>query len=179
MRKNRLYGEDGVTLVELLTAMAISSVVLAFVTGTVINALGSQRRQAAQVAALNDAKLAFERVTRDIRRADPLQEAALDRIIVGLHQADATVRSVVYERVGDSLVTTDTGTGQSRTLVGDLVPDQPIFLFHLLDGSTATGETAVDERAVQSITVRLRVDPDGAGRMVDVTNRVLVRNATL
>ena len=177
----RLQGEDGVTLVELLTAMVVSAVVMAFVTGTVVNALRSQRRQTTQVAALNDAKLAFERVTRDIRGADPLRTAALDRISLDVHVGESTVRTVTYERVGNGLVATVAATGQARTLVGDLAPGQPLFLFHLADGSTATGEAVavVDARSVRSITVRLQVEPAGAGRVVDLTNRVVLRNAEL
>lgn len=175
---HRLHGEAGFTLVESLVAMAISAVLLAFVTGTVVSALKTQHRQTAQVASLNDAKLAFERVTRDIRGADPLQEAAPDRISLDLRLEDTTVRTVTYERVSgaDSLVATEAGTG-TRTLVGNLVSDQPLFLFHLADGSTATGASALDLRSVLSITVRLQVEPDGAGRVVDLTNRVVLRNA--
>lgn len=173
----RLRGEDGVTLVELLTAMAIAAVVLAFVTGTVVNALAAQRRQVRQIAALNNAKLTFERVTRDIRAADPLREAAPDRITLNLPQADATVRTMTYERVGESLVARNAATADSRTLLDDLAPDQPLFLFHLADGSTTTGDSAVDARAVRSVTVRLRLDTGGPGRMVDLANRVVMRNA--
>lgn len=174
----RLQGEDGFTLVELLVTMAILTVVLAFVTGTVVSALRTQRRQTAQVAALNDAKLAFERVTRDIRGADPLQEAAPDRISLDVRLDDATVRTVTYERAAGarSLTATEATTG-ARTLVGDLASDQPLFLFHLADGSTTSGASALDLRSVLSITVRLQVEPDGAGRVVDLTNRVVLRNA--
>lgn len=171
----RLRGEDGVTLVELLTAMMVSSLVLAFVAGTVISALGAQRRQTAQVAALNEARLAFERVTRDIRGADPLQVAALDRISLDVHLPDTTTRTVSYERVGNGLVATEASTGQARTLVGDLARGQPLFLFHLADGSTSTG--APDPRSVESVTFRLQVESAGAGRVVDLANRVVVRNA--
>lgn len=175
----RLQGEDGVTLVELLMVMAVSAVVLAFLTGTIVDALRSQRRQAAQVAALNDAKLAFERVTRDVRGADPLQVAALDRITLDVREAGAVVRTVTYERAGNSLVATDTATGGTRTLVGELADGQPLFLFHLTDGSTASGATALNPRSVQSITVRLQVEPKGAGRVVDLANRVVMRNVVL
>lgn len=173
----RLRGEEGVTLVELLTAIAISVVVMGFITGTVISALQSERRQRAQVAALNDAKLAFERVTRDIRGADPLRTAALDRISLDVKVANASTRTVTYERTGNSLVATEAATGQARTLVADLAAGQPLFLFHLADGSTATGASAVAARSVESITFRLQVDPPGAGRVVDLTNRVVLRNA--
>ncbi len=175
----RLHGEDGVTLVELLTAMVVSSVVLAFVTGTVVNALKSQRRQTAQVAALNEAKLAFERVTRDIRSADPLRAAAMDRVTLDRRGADATVRTYTYQRVGDRLAATDVATGETRALVSGVAAGQPLFLFHLNDGSTVTGQEAVDPRSVQSITLQLRVEPAAAGRVVDLKNRVVVRNAVL
>ncbi len=174
----RVRGEDGATLLELLTVIAVSGLVLAFVTGTVISAMRTQRRQAIQVAALNDAKLAFERVTRDIRAADPLQVAALNRITLAVQRPDAGFRTVTYERAGDRLLATE-ATGAPRALVADLVPGQAIFLFHLSDGSTTTGATALDPGSVESITVRLQVEPVGAGRVVDLQNRVVVRNARL
>lgn len=175
----RGQGEDGFTVAELLVAITLTAVVMAFVTGTVVSALRAQRRQTVQVAALNDAKLAFERVTRDIRGADPLQEAAPDRISLDVQLEDATIRTVTYERAAGatSLTATEAATGE-RTLVGDLVPGQPLFLFHLADGSTSAGAPTLDLRSVVSITVRLQVEPGGgAGRVVDLTNRVLLRNA--
>jgi prepilin-type N-terminal cleavage/methylation domain-containing protein len=172
----RLRGEDGFTLVESLTAMAISAVVLGVVGGTIFDATRAQRRETTRVSALNDSKLAFERVTRDIRRADPLQAAELDRVRLDVRAPDGSVRTVTYERAGESLVATDAASGDTRALVGDLAPGQPVFLFHLTDGSTVTGEAPVNPRAVRSVTVQLRVEPDGAGRVVDLANRVLVRN---
>ena len=156
--------------------MAMSAVVLGFVTGTVVDAMRSQRRQTNQIAALNDAKLVFERVTRDIRRADPLRVAGVDRITLDVQRTDAT-SSVTYERVGNTLVATEAAAGPSRTLVGDLALGEPVFLFHLFDGSTSTAETPLDPDLVESITVRLRVEPVEAGWVVDLENRVVVRNA--
>ena len=175
--RRRLTGDDGVTLVELLTVMVVSGVVLAMVGGTIAHALQAARRQTAQVGALNDSKLAFERVTRDIRGADPLRVAALDRIRLDVRAADGTVRTVGYERAADRLVAIEASTGESRALVGDLAVGQPLFLFHMVDGSTVTGAEAIDPRSVRSITLRLKVGPDGAGRVVDLSNRVLMRNA--
>lgn len=174
--RRRLAGDDGVSLVELLTVMAVLSVVMAFITGTVVNALGAQRRQTAQVAALNDAKLAFERVTRDIRAADPLKVAAPDLVRLDLRDADGTVRTLTYQRDGDRLVVTDAATGQTRTLVGGLAP-QPLFAYHLVDGSTVSGEGGLDPRLVHSVTVHLRVEPGAGAQALDLASRVLVRNA--
>jgi prepilin-type N-terminal cleavage/methylation domain-containing protein len=174
----RLGPEDGFTLVELLTVMAVSSVVLAFVTGTVINAVRAQDRQLDQVASLNDTKRAFERVTRDIRGADPLRVAALDRIRLDVVGAGGARRTLTYQRSGDALVVTDDASPESsRNLVGDLVPGTPLFLFHLDDGSAVTGEQSVDPRRVSAVTVHLQVDPPGPATGVDLQTRVLVRNA--
>jgi type II secretory pathway pseudopilin PulG len=173
----RLAGEEGVTLAELLTVMAVLSVVMGFITATVVNALGAQRRQTAQVTALNDAKLAFERVTRDIRAADPLRVAALDLVRLDVRDPTGTLRTRTYSRDGDQLVVTEAATGQTRSLVSDVAADQPLFLFHLADGSTVMGEGTVDPRSVRSVTVQLRVEPEETGRVVDLQNRVLLRNS--
>ena len=175
--RRRLRGEAGTTLVELLTVMALLAGIMAFVTGTVVDAMRSQRRQNAQMDALNAARLAFERVTRDIRAADPLRDVARDRITVDVQRTDATTRTVTYERAGDSLAVTEAAPASSRSLVGGLAPGTPLFLFHLSDGSTATGDTAFDPDSVESITVRLQVEAAGAGRVVDLENRVVLRNA--
>lgn len=174
----RVGGEDGVTLVELLTAMTVSAVVLGVVTGTIVDALRSERRQRAQVAALNDAKLAFERVTRDIRAADPLRSAAPDRVTLDVRGPGGTVRTVSYQREDDRLVADD-GSGRRRALVGDLAADRPLFLFHLFDGSTVVGDEQVEAVEVRAITVQLRVEPPGGGNGLDLTNRVALRNAVL
>lgn len=177
MRTHRRFaGEDGVTLIELLTAMTLVGLVLAFVTGTVIQALQTQRRETAQIGALNEAKLAFERTTRDIRAADPLREVAPDRIRLDVRDRSATMRTVTYERVGAGLEVTDAGGGTPRTLVGSLAA-QSLFRFHLADGSTVTGDPEIDPSLVRAVTVRMRLEPPGAGRVVDLENRVLLRNA--
>ncbi len=173
----RLGADGGFTLMELLTTMAISSVVVAFVTGTVIHALHAQDRQVDQVAALNDTKLAFERVTRDIRRADPLRVVALDRIRLDVLEAGGVRRTLTYQRSGDALAVTDDATAQTRTLVADLVPGPPLFLYHLDDGTTATGDQPLDPRRVSSIVVHLKADPEGPATGVDLETRVLLRNA--
>ncbi len=175
-----LRGEDGAALVELLAAIGISAVVLAFVTGTVVDALRAQRRQSAQVAALNDAKVAFERITRDIRGADPLRSVAPARITLDIvRPGDDAGRTVAYERVDDRLVMTD-GTGaQPRALARDLAPSPPLFLFHLADGTTAPAVSTLDPRSVHAVTVHLRLEPRGAGRVVDLESRVVVRNSVL
>lgn len=175
----RLGQQDGASLVELLTALAVSGVVLAFITGTVIHALRSQDRQVSRVEALNEVKIAFERTTRDIRAADPLRLAGNDRVDVDVHTGTGTgtTRTLTYEHAGDELIVTDAVSGQPRALVGDLVSGLRVFRYHLVDGSTATGEAAVDPRLVRSITMRLRVEPDGPASAIDLENRILLRNA--
>lgn len=175
--RRRSSREDGFTLVELLTTLAVSAVVMAFVTGTVIHALRSQERQTSRVQALNDVKLAFERTTRDLRAADPLRLAGNDEVLLDVRTATGVTRTLAYRHTGDELVVTDAATGQPRTLVGDLDSGLRVFQYHLADGSTTTAEAAVDARSVRSITMHLRVEPDGAPSAIDLETRVQLRNA--
>jgi prepilin-type N-terminal cleavage/methylation domain-containing protein len=175
-RRGRLAGTAGFTLVELLAAVAVSLVVVGVVTGTVIQGLQTQRRQVDQVEALNAAKLAFERVTRDLRAADPLLIAEPDRVRVGILRAGAS-SVVTYWREGDRLLAR-TGTGEASLLVDGVVPAaDPVFAFHLFDGTDVGGSAVADPRRVRSVTVTLRVERPWAGAVVNLDTRVLLRNA--
>ena len=116
----RLQEEAGFTLVELLTVLALSSVVLAFVTGTVVHALQTQRRQLAEVTALDDSKVALERVTRDLRGADPLLQVALDQVRLDVNRngktdltADPTIGSLPFLQSADVFVRGATPTDET------------------------------------------------------------------
>jgi len=167
--------EAGFTLVELLTVLALSSVVLAFVTGTVVHALQTQRRQLAEVTALDDSKVALERVTRDLRGADPLLQVALDQVRLDVNR-NGTTRTVTYDRAGDAFQVTDAATGQTRTLVAGLASGEPLFVFHLADGSSLTGDQVLDPRSVESVTVHLVVQPGEQQHAVDLESDVRLRN---
>lgn len=170
--------EDGFTLVELLTAIAVSLVVMSVVTGIVVNAVQTQRRQVAQVDALNAAKVAFERITRDLRAADPLLIAEPDRARMEVER-DGHRRSVTYRLTDGRVVVEDGADAEARELVDGVVPDadRPPFTFHLFDGTEVRGEAVADPRTVRSVTVALRVERPEAGPVVDLDNRVLIRNA--
>lgn len=170
--------EGGFTLVELLVAIAVSAVVTGVVAGVVVNAAQTQRRQVAQVDALNAAKVAFERVTRDVRAADPLRVAEPDRVRMDVER-DGRARTVTYRLADGRLVVEDGADAQARALVDGVVPDEgrPLFTFHLFDGTEVRDEAVADPRAVRSVTVALRVQRPEAGEVVDLDNRVLIRNA--
>lgn len=163
-------------MVELLVVLAISAVVLGMLTTGVIHALQAQRRQVAQMQAITQAQLGFERVTRDIRAADPLYVAEPDRIRLATRTPGGP-RMVTYRHVDGALVVEEGAVSTSRRLVEHLVHvDEPLFRFHLTDGTTVSGAAVDDPRWVRSITVRLRVRPPEAGEVVRLDNRVLLRN---
>lgn len=170
--------EGGFTLVELLTAISVSLVVMGVVTGVVVNAVQTQRRQVAQVDALSAAKIAFERITRDVRAADPLRVAEPDRVRMDVER-DGNARTVTYRLEDARVVVEDGADANPRDLVDGVVPDEsrPLFTFHLFDGTEVRGEAVADPRMVRSITVALRVERPEAGEVVDLDNRVLIRNA--
>lgn len=170
-----LRQDRGITLVELLVVVAISAVVLGTVVTSVAHALQAQRRQTAQINALNEAKHGFERVTRDIRAADPLRVAEPHRVRLDT-RGDEGMRTVTYTYDDGALVVEEADAAPARLVSDVSVDEQPVFRFHLVDGTTVSDEAVADPRLVHSITVRLRVAPPVAGEVVRLDNRVLLRN---
>lgn len=65
----RRDGEAGVTLIELLVVMVIFGVISASVTGVLITAQRSEQFQAEMQEVMDDARLSFQRIRREVRAA--------------------------------------------------------------------------------------------------------------
>lgn len=182
----RARDEDGFTVVELLVAMMLMGVIMAIAGSAVVTSLQTQRRQLAQLTTLNDAKLGLERMSRDVRGANPLgptlSTTQVDlRLVVG-----AQARALTYRLVGDELRVdervTDVTSGAlisdppERRLIDGVVPASGTGIFRFFDigGNELTG--SVTAAAVHSVELRLRVQRPEAGP-VDLNERVLLRNA--
>lgn len=66
-------GQGGFTLVELLVTLVIFGVVGGIVTSSTITALRSASASESRIDALQELEIAMQRVTRDLRAADPLE----------------------------------------------------------------------------------------------------------
>jgi len=79
-----LTGKDerGFTLVEVLVAIVIAAIVGGLTVGVVARSAEQERSTTSHVTTLNEGKTALERMTRDIRAADPMLAAGSDEIEV-------------------------------------------------------------------------------------------------
>jgi prepilin-type N-terminal cleavage/methylation domain-containing protein len=147
MLSPRLRSEAAFTLVELLVVMVILGVVGGIATTAVVTTLQSASNTQSRVVALNELENALQRITRDLRVADPLQlspdasdsDFAVFETDLGADITTASGQeSVRYRLVGDPaagpqrLVREDTG----QTLV-TLVDNggEPVFEYLRFDGT--------------------------------------------
>ncbi len=85
--------EEGMTLVELLVAMALMGIILTPIIGTMVSMSSAQARQANVVLAQEQARLALERMRKDIHCAhsvDPPQDNASGGVTLILNETNTT-----------------------------------------------------------------------------------------
>ena len=191
-----LHREDGFTVIELLVTMVLLGVVMAIATASVITALQSQRRQVDQTYRLNDAKVAFERVTRDLRAANPLLAADDDEVRLQI-TVDDLRRTVTYtaepspaggqllrltEQREDLSTTPATNLGVIDRVVLDrimLPAGTPLFTFTnaAAEALPCTPSTPINASDVWSATIRLRLEPREHSSPIELDSTSHLRNA--
>lgn len=180
--------ERGFTVVELLVVTAILSVVMAVAANSVITSLQIQRRQMAQMEALNGAKVALERMTRDVRAANPVEVAQPDAIEVTVERGGGTQPSTFMVQAvaggGQRLVwcqTTLAGcTGSDvRPLLEGVSSDPGYALLRYFDDAGVEllpPIAAADMEDVQTVRLALRIDiPEHDGPLL-LDNDISLRN---
>ena len=123
----------GFTLVELLVTLVIFGVVGGIVTSSTISALRSAASSESRIDALQELEIAMQRVTRDLRAADPLElvTGEYDDALGASIERGGSRSSVRYRLVTaggvDQIVREDTGTTLITAL--DNQSDEPVFRY--------------------------------------------------
>jgi prepilin-type N-terminal cleavage/methylation domain-containing protein len=173
--------ERGFTLVELLVVVVLMGIIMAIITAIVINAIYNQRYQVTQTHALNEAKLVLERLTRELRAADPLLIAETDRVGMEVERGgDRRVFTFSHDAAQGTLNVEDVllegGDTHTRTVMSGLSLDgEPLFTFHGGDGAVLGHPVSPEE--VKSVTVHLRVFFPERGSEIILLDRVTLRNS--
>lgn len=74
------HAEAGYTLIELLVVLVILGIIGTIVTSTIVNSMQATRREQDRVFTVATAQTALERLSRDVRTADPLVAANLNDV---------------------------------------------------------------------------------------------------
>ena len=174
-------GEAGITLVELLVVMVLFGIVGGVVTSAIVSAMRSTQTTTARINATQELEIGLQRVTRDLRSADPLVLSETDDFDDELGASilsGGDRRTVNYRLEGDEgdqrFVREDT----AQTLVA--VVDnggQPVFRYldRFGDELQCTDDCESEYLKARQIEIRLVRDigDDGA---IEVSTRVGVRN---
>lgn len=179
MRRLRpLRQEEGATLVELLVVMVMMAVIGSIVSTAVFSSFRIQRRQVAQVDTMNELKLAFERVTRDARAADPLLAGSTGAILSVRVCRTGTYTTRTYRLQAGELL----GPGGAPLTSGITnTATEPVFTY--LDIAGTPLDIVSDPARINDvhyIDIRLRRLPEpgaAASSTIDLRNRLTIRNA--
>lgn len=187
-RRLAAAGDEGFTLIELLVVCTLTVVVGAIAANAMITGMATTQRQSSRTEALNEVKKTFERVTRDVRGANPLITAQGDELKVR-EEHDGIRRTTRYYLDGDHLVSfversnisTGASLGDSTSVVLrdiDVPADHQIFRYFDSSGDEleanaggyySTGATAIVEL---DLSVHLARSDD----TVDLSERITLRN---
>jgi len=197
----RLRTDDGgVTLVELMMAILLSSIVGGIATTAIVQSFHRQSEIDARSQAVQTVRQALERTMREIRGADPLRALGDDHLVLQEEAANGDVRLLTYSVIGTgsdhSLVLDELDTPASgpavplprRTVVEHLVNGTSVFSVVMpTNCALAADPTSYDADCAGIVQVHLVVDPvrasgsstcagSGPACLIDVSDQADIRN---
>lgn len=180
--------DDGFTLVELLVSISLMLIVMGIAMNGVIVGMQHQRRQVAQIDALNRTTIALERTTKFVRGADPIVAGDAAGIQVTLPDGGATVQRsfrLASSGPGTQSLLACNGvlaacvTGGGSVLLDNVTNDaaQPLFTYLDKNGTVlATPLSATDVPKAKTVVIHPRVTFPEATGPIEISNDVQVRN---
>ena len=187
----RLDAEDGVTMIEMLVGVVIMAIAMSIASLSTVHALKVQRRQVAEVDTINRTRIVLERMTRELRAANPLLAASADgsqisvqvtRPVTGFNR-----RITTYQLVGNSLQSSGTliNTATSATqavpaqtiLTGiALEAGETLFSYRATDGTVPISGS--DLAKYHTVTINLRMTMSEGGTVL-LSDTVTMRNVAV
>lgn len=175
----------GFTLVELLVVLVILSILGAMVASSIVSGLRADAQARDRIEAFEDMQIAMERVSREVRAADPILAADTvnDAITVRVRR-DGACHDFTYQAGGGTLdvtqvryaadCSTTVGTSQVR-LLRDLEPTAPVFEFRDVGDNVLTG-ASVTPTAIETVRISFEHVLELDQNPVTVSTVVGVRN---
>jgi prepilin-type N-terminal cleavage/methylation domain-containing protein len=202
MRARIARGSAGFTLVELLVVIFLLSVVGTITSASVIRGFHLQARQTSQTESLNKAKVAFERMSQEVRGANPIRIAEAQRLELLILRNDTVVSGGspvprTLRRVLTYVATPGAGTGRihlteqrfetvngvaatpttsTRTVIDGLQLGATERVFTYFETPTSAGAATLAPGLVRLVEMRVRVDRVKSDGVADLYQRVSLRN---
>lgn len=188
----RLRRDDtGFSLVEVLVSIVLASIVGSIVTSVMITSTKTARWQEAETRALGQAKVAMERMTRDVRGANSLTATTPRKI--SLVETHAGVRSfTTLEVVTDGetseirrtqtrrVLATGAETVDVRKVLGGLAVGRSDAVFSYTDGGgvplTAAADGSFAHGDARTITIKVLMRREHSDKLQELSQLVSIRN---
>ncbi len=176
------HDDQGFTLIELLVAMVISGIVGSVMLTGVVRSLDVTSRATTRVDALTGLQQSVERMSRNIRAADPVTAATGTSLSFTVYD-DVTRRTFTYTHVGTQITqtvrtfpnhftVTPTSTTNGTVATSLNQGTTTVFAYYRDNGTTWTSGPVAE---IARIEMRLRhANPDGAP--IPLTSSVFLRN---
>jgi prepilin-type N-terminal cleavage/methylation domain-containing protein len=191
--------EAGLTLIELLVTMIIMGVISAVVTAGIITSLTDQRRERTRLDAVSGSQRVLERVTKDLRAANPLVAGDATSVTMLVYHGTACQQRRYYVNASSQLVeeiasypasttclnrTGTLGTASSFVLLAKVAnaSTDPVFSYRRIDPaqdalvSVTAPVSAGLVQLVDSVTVSLKAGLKENQAPVSVSTSVDLRN---
>jgi len=174
----RLVGEEaGFTLTELLSATALSMIVIAVGVTLFTAGIKSQARINSQAAAIQDARTTMERLTREVRQATTVPSATGSQLAIVTYVDDASCGSTTPVcRVTYSCVT----SGKCTRTVARPDGSSPGPSTTVVEGLSSTNVftyTPPTPTAPASVGITLKFPAEGGSSAITLTDGATLRNS--
>ena len=178
MRARRMHDESGFSLVELLVAMVLMGIVGVMLLGAVIQGNRSTARAQERSEAITDLQLVMERLSRELRAADPItlgQGAAVEMDIV----RDGQTRHLRYALTGGALVETrGSGAAAPTTVLATQVTSFELDYLDITGQAISAPVAAADLGRIVRVQVHIERFIPAVGAPIEVETTVHLRNAS-
>lgn len=187
MRRRPRDDEGGFSLVETLVGMSLFLLIGTLTLNAVVTGLRSQTGLTERASAMENLRTAAQRISRDVRQADPVLRAE-DRLLIlrqsltGGGTRDLTYQVVGSDLVQDEKVTSATGTvttAPRRTVVRRVDPTAPLFGYVYAVGYVPSSPTVSATTCVIAATSPVRYSTDCIGRITLRLSRTLTKGTPL
>jgi Tfp pilus assembly protein PilW len=182
-----LRREDGITLIELMIAMALGLVVIGAVTTMVIGGLHRQPREEQRSAAVQRARTTMERITRELRQGTSVPAASATQLSIVTYVDQATCAggaspNAVLCRVtytcsagicSRTVARPDGSSPGAATRVADGLSSSSVFSYAASGGSC----TLASATQPTGVCIKLAFPGSGGGNAITLEDGVGLRNA--
>lgn len=179
MSRAHLRQEDGVTLTETLITLLLMGIVGAVVVLSLVQGSRTSARSRERAEAVSELQLAMERISREVRAADPLVVAEADEISMDVNRAGQVLR-LAYALSADDLVETRSvgGVVTGTTTLAEDVVDFSLTYRDEAGAALPTPVAAGSLGAVVRVSVHIERFIQGVPTPIELETTVHLRNTS-